>query len=176
MDRPPVLDAAALSAAYREHAAELFGYCLARTGDRQDAQDVVQETYLRVWRAADRYDPTLAGLRTWLYAVARNVLVDHLRRRASGIGPVTVVDDITGLVDGASQAAAHDRLDAIVVAQALRALSEDHRQVVVEIYLRDRPAAEVADALGIPHGTARSRLFHALRALRAELDRIGGLS
>lgn len=175
MPSPAALDAEALSAAYREHAAERFGFCLARLGDRHAAQDAVQETFLRLWQAAERYDPDVAGIRTWLYAVARNVVIDQHRRRTSGIGPVNLVADITPLVDGPSRDLVDARLDAIVVEEALSRLTPEHRHVILECYLRDRPAAEVAATLGIPHGTVRSRIFHALKALRVELDQIGGV-
>ncbi|WP_018157132.1 sigma-70 family RNA polymerase sigma factor [Demetria terragena] len=175
MDRPTALDADALREAYRDHAGELLGYCLQRVGDRHAAQDAVQETYLRMWRASESYDPQLAGIRTWLYAIARNVLVDQHRRRSSGIGPAASLEGLEEIVDTLASDAAESRLDVLVVEEALRRLSPEHRHVIAEVYLRDRPTVEVATDLDIPAGTVRSRLFHGLRALRAEIDQMGGL-
>src|SRR3712207_4036754 len=67
-------------AAYAAHGAELYRFALRQLGDGGAAQDVVQEVFLRAWRSADAYDPRLASLRTWLFAIARNVVVDEARR------------------------------------------------------------------------------------------------
>lgn len=66
--------------AYHAHGPELYRFALRQLGDGVAAQDAVQETFLRAWRAGDRFDPELASLRVWLFAIARNVLLDELRR------------------------------------------------------------------------------------------------
>jgi len=68
------------------HGAELYRFANRALRDAGAAQDVVQDTFLRAWRAADRYDPQLASLRTWLFSIARNVIVDHHRARQHGPG------------------------------------------------------------------------------------------
>ena len=80
MGRPTSLaNEAGVRAAYTAHGAELFGFALSSLGDRSLAEEAVQETFLRAWRAADRYDPTIASLRTWLFAIMRNVTIDLAR-------------------------------------------------------------------------------------------------
>jgi RNA polymerase sigma-70 factor (ECF subfamily) len=172
-DAPPrdagLRDEADVAAAYDEYGRELYGFALRRCGDHHAAEEAVQETFLRAWRASGRYDPDLGPLRPWLYAILRNVLVDAAR--AAGARPALTAgepDEEAG-PDGALDAA----LDGWIVEEALRRLRPDHRTVLVETYYRGRSYADVAAALGIPEGTARSRAFYALKALRLALDEMG---
>lgn len=134
-------------------------------GDVHAAEDVVQETMIRGWQHADRLRRQGAG--SWLHTVARNVAVSlyHRRRRAR---PQEVPLD-----DGVAPACGDGtdrRLDGLLIAGALGALSPEHRAVIVELYFRERSVAEAAEVLGIPEGTVRSRCYYALRALRRELE------
>lgn len=150
---------------YARHGAELYGFALSRLGDDAAAQDAVQETIVRAWKAGERFDPSRGSLRTWLYAILRNVIIDQAagRRRASAIAAHQVVGD--GMtVD--SMEAVHD---ADLVSRALDTISEEHREAIVETYLRDRSYDDVAAELGISASTLRSRVFHGLRHLRRTL-------
>ena len=131
----------------------------------------MQETFLRAWRAANRFDPQLASLRVWLFAIARNVVVDHSRR----VGARPWLRDLAEPSDVESAAGASpdpsDRLlRGWVVEEALRRIGDEHRHAIVETYLRDRPYSEVAEELGIPAATLRTRVFYALKALRVTMD------
>lgn len=76
-------------AAYEAHGAELYRFALRQLSDEGSARDVVQEVFLRAWRSAARFDPSGASLRVWLFAIARNTVVDHVRQRqASPVSPV----------------------------------------------------------------------------------------
>ena len=171
---PGLADEDAVAAAYAAHGAEIYRFVLRGLGDPGAAQDVVQETFLRAWRSADRYDPALSSLRVWLFAIARNAMLDAVR--ASGARPWqgALADD-----DQLERAArpVEDGTDRLlrgwVVEEALRRLSPEHREVLVQTHLRDRPYAEVAAELGLPVGTVRSRVFYGLRALRVALDEMG---
>ena len=159
-------------AAYTAHGPELYRFALRQLGDGGAAQDVVQEVFLRAWRAADSYDPQLATLRTWLFAIARNVVIDEARRFA--VRPWQ--RDLTDGSDLPAQpgAAEQDALvDGWVVEEALRRIGEDHRTAIVQTHLRGRPHAEVAAELGIPVGTLRSRVFYGLKALRLAMEEMG---
>src|SRR2546429_9895101 len=70
-------------AAYAAHSGELYGFAVRSLGDRGLAEEAVQETFLRAWRAGDRFDPELGSLRTWLFAILRNVVIDLGRARAA---------------------------------------------------------------------------------------------
>lgn len=170
---PPPLD---VRAAYSAHGPELYRFALRQLGDGGAAQDVVQEVFLRAWRAMDSYDPQLAGLRTWLFAIARNVVVDEARRFAVRPWQRDLTDgsDLDGAVGDRGAPAVDERLvDAWVVEEALRRIGEDHRVAIVQTHLRGRPHDEVAAELGIPVGTLRSRVFYGLKALRLAMEEMG---
>ncbi|HVL85438.1 MAG TPA: sigma-70 family RNA polymerase sigma factor [Pseudonocardia sp.] len=161
-----------LRAAHRAHADELYRLALRRLGDRGAAEDVVQEVFLRAWRCAADFDPRRSTLRTWLFTIARNLLVDHARRRA--VRPVLpVAGEQLAELAGGDRGFDEATMNAWSVEEALRRLSEEHRVALVETYLRGRPYAEVAGELGIPVGTLRSRVFYGLKALRLVLDEMG---
>ena len=160
-----------LRAAYAAHGGELYGFALRSLGDAGLAEEAVQETFLRAWRHSDRFDPEVASLRTWLFAICRHVVIDLARRRAvrPPLADVPVADDadvVTG--DEVDRA-----LTAWQVEEALRRIGDEHRRVLVEVYYRARPYAEVAGELGVPVGTVKSRVYYGLRALRLALEEMG---
>jgi RNA polymerase sigma-70 factor, ECF subfamily len=159
-------DAEGLRAAFLSHGGELFGYARRALGDRGLAEDAVQETFIRAWRARDRFDPTLGTMRSWLFTIERRIVIDIARSRALRT-TVPIADDVSipDDVEGA--------LVSWQVEEAIRRLRPEHRQVLVETYYRGRRSREVAQELSIPEGTVRSRLFYGLRALRLILDEMG---
>lgn len=160
---------------YDEHAGPLLGYALRLTnGDRQRAEDVVQETLLRAWRHPEAFESENSAPRAWLRTVARNVVLDDHRARQARpreVGPELIETADTAQDDGIDRA-----LEAWVVAEALESLTVAHRQVLVETFYRGRSVAEAADSLGVPPGTVKSRTFYALRALRVVLTERGVIS
>lgn len=164
---------AGLRAAYNAHAGELFSVALRGLADRGSAEDAVQETFLRAWRAADRFDPSIGSERTWLFAILRSVVIDARRRQAVR-APVTPDPDSAAVVAVPST---RDDIDEAILGwqaeEALRRLSPEHRAVLVEIRLRGRTVAEVAAETGVPAGTVKSRMHYALRAFRLALEEQG---
>jgi RNA polymerase sigma-70 factor, ECF subfamily len=159
--------AAAWMTSYRR---PLLGYVLPYVnGDVQAAEDVVQETMLRGWQHPVGLSPEHAG--SWLRIVARNIAIStyHRRRR---VRPREVPLDEDVLPPAADDGL--DRMfDGWLVASALKAISAEHRDVIVELFYQRKSVAEVAALLAIPEGTVRSRCFYGLRALRSELERQG---
>ncbi|MBS45117.1 MAG: RNA polymerase subunit sigma-70 [Nocardioides sp.] len=161
-------------AAYTLYGPELYRFVLRGLGDPQAAQDVVQETFLKAWRAADRYDPDLASLRVWLFGIARNAMIDHTRAAQARPWHRDLVDPETARSSGESVDDDTDRLlGSWLVEEALHRLSEDHRAAIVLTHLKERPHDEVAAELGIPVGTLRSRIFYGMKALRLAMDEMG---
>ena len=163
-------DDAGCRAAYEAHGSELFRLCLRGLGDRGQAEDAVQEVFVRAWRHRARYDPAVASLRTWLYAIARNVVLDALRARAAR--PVLVDADVDQ-----ARSSSPDHADQVLSRLRLRAelalLSDDQRNVVEQVAVLGRSSRELAVELGMSESTVRSRLFHGLRRLRAALQEEG---
>jgi RNA polymerase sigma-70 factor (ECF subfamily) len=153
--------------AYAAHSGELYGFAVRSLGDSGLAEEAVQETFLRAWKAGERYDPEIGSLRTWLFAILRNVVIDMGRARASRprVGPEHGIEPS---VEPLEQA-----LVAWQVEEAMRRIGEDHRQVLLETHFKARPYAEVAEELGVPEGTIKSRVYYGLKALRVALEEIG---
>jgi RNA polymerase sigma-70 factor, ECF subfamily len=152
--------------AYAAHAAELYGFAVRSLGDSGLAEEAVQETFLRAWRAGERFDPQIGSLRTWLFAILRNVVIDLSRARAAR--PAISTSEAEPSVEPIDQA-----LLAWQVEEAMRRIGEEHRRILVETHYRGRPYAEVAAELGIPEGTVKSRVYYGLRALRVVLEEMG---
>jgi RNA polymerase sigma-70 factor, ECF subfamily len=159
-------DGDAWLAAYRR---PLVGYVLPLVdGDLQAAEDVVQETMIRGWQHAAELQQQRAG--SWLHTVARNLAISTYHRRRRARPREVPLEEWTVPAAGDEL---DSRMNAWLVGAALNGLSADHRTVIVELYYRQRPVSEVAELLGIPEGTVRSRCFYGLRALRAALERQG---
>lgn len=156
---------------YAEHAGPLLAFVMRLTGgDRQRAEDIVQETLLRAWRNAHRLGVQGQGsLRPWLVTVARRIAIDE--HRSVQARPAETYDrDLTAFAEADST----DRvLRTMTVADALRTLSQSHREILVATYFRGRTVPEAAEELGLPLGTAKSRVYYALRALRTALQERG---
>jgi RNA polymerase sigma-70 factor, ECF subfamily len=152
---------------YRRYAGELFGFSCNALGDRELAEEVVQDVFARLWRHAGDYDPTKASVRTWLYAIARNRIVDA-RRRASVRPGLVPVDD-----EQAPEELDRELDNAVLrwqVAAALARLSSEHREVIRLSHWGGLSLREIAERKGIPLGTAKSRAYYALQSLRLILD------
>jgi RNA polymerase sigma-70 factor (ECF subfamily) len=149
--------------------APLIGFVLPLVnGDLQAAEDVVQETMLRGWQHSTELEPEKAG--SWLHTVARNIAISayHRRRRNR---PREVPLDENALPQAGDSL---DQMsDAWLLGTALNSLKPAHRAVITELFYHRKTVAEVAEMLGIPEGTVRSRCFYGLRALRVALEKQG---
>jgi RNA polymerase sigma-70 factor (ECF subfamily) len=162
---PRTPDEALVHAVYQDHGRALLAYATRLTGDRGAAEDVVQETLIRVWRHPEALANGRGSTRGWLLTVARNIITDRIRARASRPQEVPETPDAPPVErDHADRVAT-----SVTVLAALEELSEDHRGVLDQIYFQGRSLGEAASALGIPPGTVKSRSYYALRALRQHL-------
>jgi RNA polymerase sigma-70 factor (ECF subfamily) len=151
---------------YQAYAQPLHRYLLRLTsGDRAEAEDHLQETFLRAWRWLQRRpvdDATI--LRPWLFTVARRIVIDVARSRQVRPNEL-IVEDLTELASTNNDI---DRFVQVeVVRDGLRALNPKHRAVLVELFYNQHTVQEAAEVLGIPPGTVKSRAHYGLRALRA---------
>jgi RNA polymerase sigma-70 factor (ECF subfamily) len=163
-------DEALVTELYRTYHGPLLSYVLRLTaGDRQRAEDVVQETMVRAWRQAGKLSDAPQSLMPWLATVARRIVIDEQRRRNAR--PAEVADDMTDKAPVADET--DDLLRKVAVADALKAISSAHREVLSATILSGRTVNEAAEVLGIPVGTVKSRVYYALRALRLVLTERG---
>ncbi len=154
---------------HERFAGPLYLYAWRRLRDHGAAQETVQDTLLRAWRHADRFDPTLGSLPGWLFTIARNLTNDRLRRQGARPAEEPLDHDVAAPTDGDI-----DRvLEAWQLAEAMAQLSLQHRQVIVEVHYLGNTVREVAGRLGLPEGTVKSRLYYGLRSLRLLLEERG---
>ena len=153
---------------YQAHAKPLYRFLLRLTlGDREAAEDLLQETMLRAWRRLDLLPDDIQAMRPWLFTVARNVAIDGARARQAR--PTEVDAGDIAWISSPSDAI-ESMLTKQTLRQALLRLSPEHRTVLVELYHRGASVPEIAARIGVPEGTVRSRTYYALRALRSLID------
>ena len=153
---------------YRRYKTPLFSFVLRLTsGDRQHAEDIVQETMLRAWRQVGKFDQAERSLMPWLATVARRIVIDEQRKKNAR--PLETDEGMLNKAAVTGKDWTDDLLRSVIVADAMLELSPAHREVLNETILRDRTVNEAADVLGIPVGTVKSRVYYAIRALRLVL-------
>jgi RNA polymerase sigma-70 factor (ECF subfamily) len=159
------------------HSGELWRFVLALTHDRPTSEDIVQEVLLRAWRSGELAERDEAGVRAWLFTVARRLVVDRwrsaaVRRESPGelpeAGPGAMVGGASRPPDRTDEV-----LDRWLIADALAALSSDHRAVLVAAYYEGRTTADIATRLQIAEGTVKSRLHYGLRHLKMIMQERG---
>jgi RNA polymerase sigma-70 factor (ECF subfamily) len=144
----------------------MFGLALRRLRDRQRAEDAVQETFTAVWRSAASYRPERGPAAPWLYAVARNAIIDRMRAK---VEPAAEAPDLASAEPGPA-----DRAESSYVSwrvhRALEELPEKEREVLELAYWSEMSQSEVAEYLHIPLGTVKTRTRSALARLAGVLE------
>jgi RNA polymerase sigma factor (sigma-70 family) len=152
---------------YAVEAQGLYGYLAYRTGDRALAQDLLADVFERALRARGRYDRRKGSARTWLYAIAGNLLVDHARRQAAGARAVERAGP-------PAESELDRRIEALperdALAHALATLSDEEREAVALRFGADLTVPEMAELTGEPLTTVEGRVYRALRKLRTAMD------
>ncbi|HEX4417839.1 MAG TPA: RNA polymerase sigma factor [Kofleriaceae bacterium] len=162
------------------HRKPVYNFILRFVGDKETAEDLLQEAFMRVIRGAEAYKRQ-AKFTTWLYTIARNLCVDQTRRRkhrkhASLDAPMDASDDSGTLLDVIpSNEMASDRKSVnkqlhATMQRAIEALSDEQREVFLMREFLDMPFRQIADVVGVPENTVKSRMRYALEKLRLELD------
>ncbi|WP_411277098.1 RNA polymerase sigma factor [Gaiella sp.] len=153
---------AAMGELYDRYGRRLYGYGLRALGDPGLAEDLVQETFVRLWRAAGRFDAGQGTVRGYLFTIARNAAVDLHRRRPR--------HERAELGDPPAEGDAFEALvTRLAVRDAVEALPDDFREVLELSYDQELSQAQIAERLEMPVGTVKSRTFYALRALKTQL-------
>lgn len=161
-----------LGALYDRYGPVLYRLGLRLLGEDGLAQELVQDTFVRLWRSAPRFDGSKGSVRTYIFTIARRVAIDFRRRPASR--PLASADEGRLAEVSGEQAASEDIFDQLVleldVREALMALAPKHREILELYYDQDLPQARIAERLGVPLGTVKTRTYYALRALRLEFE------
>ena len=171
-------DAAALEELYDRYAATVMGLARRIVSDQALAEEVVQETFWRVWRSADSFQAQRGAFAGWLFGIARNLAIDSCRRRSARPQPMLDHDDnpaieqtpdlVVDVAESAWTAIKHQQVRA-----ALAELPPDQRRVIELAYFGGLTRQEIAAATGEPLGTIHTRARLALKKLRETLQALG---
>ena len=164
-------DRAALRLIYQDTSAKLFGVCLRILNDRGEAEDVLQDVYVTVWRKAQTFEPGRASPITWLVAIARNRSIDRLRAGAMRrrMDPIETAEDVRdgapAAIELVEQAETHARL-----AICLGELEQRQSAAIRAAFLEGSTYEELAERMAVPLGTMKSWIRRGLLKLRACLE------
>ena len=174
-------DRSAFAVLFKHFAPRVKAYLMRNGAVAELAEELAQEAMVSVWRKAASFDPARAQLSTWIFTIARNLWVDHLRRRqdtpAAGVGEPPIGDDTDPLEQVAHDAAAPDeqlgaaRREA-AVREALRQLAPEQLQILWLSFYDEQSHARIASDLNVPLGTVKSRIRLAVSHLRRLLQGI----
>ena len=155
-------DKAAMKALYERHSDALYRFLRARLGDPFEASDVMQETFLEIWRAAGRFEGRSAA-RTWIFGIARNKAIDRMRRGSRTV--TTEPDDTVPDEAPTPEAVVVAASDAARLRDCIGRLSDTHRSAIHLAFWRELPYGQIAEIEGVPVGTVKTRILHAKRLL-----------
>lgn len=152
---------------FEEHAARLYSFLAYRTGNRALAEDLLSETFERVLRSRQRFDPRRGSERRWLYTIALNLLRDHARRSTHEERVLAHVGAGTPFEVADAGLAAVEHRDELM--RALATLSGEEREALALRFGADLKLRDVARVLGDGESAVEGRIYRALRKLREEL-------
>jgi RNA polymerase sigma factor (sigma-70 family) len=152
---------------YRRFAGRIYGLGLVMLGSDAAAQDLVQDTFVKLWRSADRYDRSRGKLETWVLLMARSLAIDAIRRR---VLEARTLEHVDRPVEADEEPGPADQVIVLdLTARARRAMSSlppEQRAALELAYLGGKTSTEISDLEGIPVGTAKTRIRAALLRLR----------
>ena len=166
----------ALVALYRAYSPGINRLGIRVLHDPGHAEELVQETFVRLWQSAHRFDSARGSARTFTFTIAQRVAIDLLRRASVRPRLVAAVPDEARSATSDGGGRVERIADEFLVRDALEGLSDKHREVIEMSFDEDLADAQIAARLGVPVGTVRSRTYYALRALRLELEERGLLA
>ncbi len=163
-------DRGAFKLLYQRTSAKLYGICLRLTGNEAEAQEVLQEVFLTVWRKADRFDAGKAGAITWLSVLARNRAIDRIRQRRSEVddadAAAKIPDEAPSAFDVVGQAQ-----DSVRLSECLNELEERARTAIRSAFFEGSTYPQLAAQAGVPLPTMKSWIRRGLQRLRGCLER-----
>jgi RNA polymerase sigma-70 factor (ECF subfamily) len=170
-------DSTALEALYDRYASTVFGIALKVIGEQSAAEDVLQETFWRVWRSVSTFQPQRGAFTSWLFRITRNLAIDAYRRRNVRPRAMTGVEDNESILDQTPDPDTNvvEQTQSILknrqVRKALASLPQVQKQVIELAYFYGMTRQEIAEATGEALGTIHTRARLGLQKLREELDK-----
>jgi RNA polymerase sigma-70 factor (ECF subfamily) len=159
-------DKKALQVLFARHNVRVFRFVLRFLGDESSAEDLVSEVFFDVWRQADRFE-SRSQVSTWLMAIARNKALTVLRRRTTEELDEEVAEFIEDPADNPEVVMQKTQRSA-VLQHCLSQLSPAHREIIDLVYYHEKTIDEVAEIIGVPQNTVKTRMFYARKRI-AEL-------
>jgi RNA polymerase sigma factor (sigma-70 family) len=159
-------DQEAVSVLVRRHSPRLYGFLQRYHPDRDDCDDLLQDTWIRALANLDRFDPK-KRFTTWLFQIALNLCRDLARRDRVRFG---YRKDVQEMQKGVAGVTPEEKVDAMKAMQAIEALPLEQKEVLLLRYYHGFPEAEVSEILGCPRGTVKSRLHQAVKVVRRKLE------
>lgn len=167
MRRVAVGEAAAIRELYDRFGSLVYRMAFQAMPSKSEAEDAVQEIFVRLWRTAERYDPTRAALVTWVILISRRQLVDRMRRSKARLRPGTLDEALGSAVESKPEASGLERDERVAaMMKRIEALPELQRTVVKRAYLGGQTLRQIGEELNTPLGTIKSALSRALTRLR----------
>jgi RNA polymerase sigma-70 factor, ECF subfamily len=153
---------------YRRYGGRLYRFGVQLLGDTGLAEELVQECFIRLWRTAGRFDLSRGPVAAYLFVIARSIAAD-LRKRPSS-RPLEPVNEaqVPPQPDSADRT-----VETLMVRDALDSLSAAHREVLMLVHHEGLTQSQIAERLGLPLGTVKTRMFHGMKALRTALAQRG---
>lgn len=169
LSRVALRDRAAFKALYDRTSAKLFGVTLRILSNRSEAEDALQEVFIKVWQRAEGYRPDAASPMTWLITIARNHAIDKVRARRSGHTDIEEAFDLADSGMSPEQSAINTD-DGNRIDDCMKSLKPDRAEAVRRVYVEGESYNELADRLAVPLNTVRTWLRRSLLALRECLE------
>ena len=164
-------DVGAFAVLYERYARVVLAMA-AHTVGRTDAEEVVQDVFLRLWNRAGQFDPTRGSFAAWFMTIARHRVVDELQRRRRGPVAAEAVDELLSDNESVELVDEGSMTDRRFVLDAVRELPVEQRQVLVLAYFGGMSQSEIAAHLDLPLGTVKTRIRLGLQKLRASLEAV----
>lgn len=162
----------ALAELYDRYAAMLYTFALRICGERGQAEEVLQDVFSTVWRAADLWDPDRGSVQAWLVTMTRHKAIDAMRANPKG-RPLPLVFDVASDEEGPAERAEAQAIK-LEVRAAVEQLPPAYREVLEAAYFSGLSQRQISERLGLPYGTVKSRIRLAIQRL-ARLLRARGL-
>ena len=160
-------DKDAFGTIYETHLTPLYRYTLSRVGVREEAEDVVQEAFLRAYEALPRFEATRANFLPYLFTIARNLLINRSKKKRADTMPAYELDREFGTGNTSEEAETHESLG--MIRKAMESLSETEREVVELRFFGEQSYAEIAHALDKKEDAIRQHIARAMKKLRVQM-------